>query len=264
MSHFKRNHSRSAELFLSVTARLHWENAHSVAKSRLTPTLLPLRFYSKWLCWFPVEINSVLHLSKPSSHSATSCPSPDRWHQCTSTPDLGSTPVDREEWACILGQECLKSFIFNFPNICFYCIQELYSISGKQDKDQYTKIQGGNRSCAIFSFFRSPPQNIRNWSSYARSTNISCTWKQVTTTCSQMWLSKMPSQIFCQLSRSVLLGSTVPKSSFWHDLQGLRKWVHAVNQLGSAKLRWFYQPHCPSTPTPSSTWIRTKVQRTCL
>lgn len=158
MSHFKRNHSRSAELFLSVTARLHWENAHRVAKSRLTPTLLPLRFYSKWLCWFPVEINSVLHLSKPSSHSATSCPSPDRWHQCTSTPDLGSTPVDREEWACILGQERLKSFIFNFPNICFYCIQELYSISGKQDKDQYTKIQGGNRSCAIFSFFRSPPK----------------------------------------------------------------------------------------------------------
>lgn len=98
----------------SVTIRLHLENAWQVAR-RPTLTLLPLRFYSKWLCWFPVEINSALLLSKPSSHSVASCPSPDRWHQCTSTPNLGSRPRDGEEQACIrIGMpknSCTSTFL---------------------------------------------------------------------------------------------------------------------------------------------------------
>lgn len=136
-------HSRSVKLFLSVTTRLHLENAHRVARSRLTATLLPLMFYNKWLCWFPVEINSALHLSRPSSHSATSCPSPDQWHQCTSTPDLGSTPVDREEVACIrtgmpkiVSSSTFQTAVFTIHK------HSTYSISEKQDKEAIQKNTG--------------------------------------------------------------------------------------------------------------------------
>lgn len=132
----------------SVTIRLHLENAWEVARSRPTLTLLPLRFYSKWLCWFPVEINSALLLSKPSSHSVASCPSPDRWHQCTSTPNLGSRPRDGEEQACIRIGMPKNSCTFNFPLALF----TIHKHSKSTSKKQYRKTQTENRSCKLLDF----------------------------------------------------------------------------------------------------------------
>ena len=112
--------SRSAKsLLIAMTKDSIWRNACRVSNSRLILTLLPLKFYSKWPCWFPVEINFALLLSKPNSHSAASSPSLDRWHQCTSIPNLGNRPGWGKRTAVKIGLsfkyfhfQLLRQFLF--------------------------------------------------------------------------------------------------------------------------------------------------------
>lgn len=108
-----RTPSRSSNSLPTVTTEDSvCRNACRVTTGRLILTLLPLKFYSKWPCWFPVEINFALLLSKPNSHSAASSPSLDRWHQCTSTPNLGNRPWEGEKHILLKKKISFKGFHF--------------------------------------------------------------------------------------------------------------------------------------------------------
>lgn len=216
-------------------------------------TLLPLRFYSKWLCWFPVGISSALRLSRPSSHSAASCPSPDPWHRCTSTPNSGSTPMDREEQAYIRTRVPQNSFIFSFPTAVLTIHKHYLAFQRNKIKKQYRKIQAGNISWKPYSFFRvAPPKEM-----FPVPEN-------------KLQLHALK----CDLVKCLLRYSASPVQAWTAGLHShscevfLLAWFTgtslAVEHQVGDRLWWFCKPHyCPLTPTPSSTCVRTKGQQAC-
>lgn len=57
----------------------------------------PVRRCSRWPCWSPAGTDSAPHWNEPSSRSAASFPSRDRWRPRTSSLELGNKPGGQEQ-----------------------------------------------------------------------------------------------------------------------------------------------------------------------